>query len=100
VVEEMYRKVAGESFGAIEKNSGVETPAVKELEYPDGSRRLVFPACRQHACDEAQVFFLVDMKRKQMDIVVWQSKGESKYFGVNSKLLKEGNVAKLLNLNW
>lgn len=99
-VKEMYIKVAGESYKAIEKNSGVETPAEKELEYPDGSRRLVFQACRQHACNEAQVFFLVDGKRKQMDIIVWQSGGKSEYFGVNSKALKEGDVASLLNKNW
>jgi hypothetical protein len=99
-VKQAYKKVAGQNYSVVEKNAGVETPAEKELEYPDGSRRLVFQACRQHACDEAQVFFLVDAKRKEMDIVVWQSNGKTEYFGPNSKLLKDGNAASLLTKNW
>jgi hypothetical protein len=87
-------------FGkAIVRDVGVMVPATSVLEYPDGSNRLVFGACRQHACPEAQVFMLVDPKEKDMDII-WRSGAGTEYIGQNGEILKQNKIFDLLWNNW
>lgn len=98
-VKQAFAKRTNRFKKAIEGDYGVMVPATSVLEYPDGSKRLVFGGCRQHACPEAQVLMLVDPKGKDMDII-WQTGGKTDYIGPNSEILRQNRIYDLLWKNW
>ena len=91
------RRVSGNRFKSFESDSGVESPADRVIEYPDGSKRLIFGGCRAHACTDAGVYFLLDPQSKEMDIIAWKSRGGAEYLGRNAEQLRSRNVLNLLN---
>ena len=98
-VKQAFNKMTKRFEKSIGLDMGTMSQATKVLEYPDGSKRLVFGACRQHFCDEARVYVLVDPKGRDMDII-WQSGARIEYIGQNSGNLKKGKIYDLLNDNW
>ena len=95
-VNALLKNTAGPSLPIFEENSGTQSPCESVVQYPDGNEFLVFSGCRQHACPEAGVFFLLEPKRKIMNIVMWNANGKTEYYGPNAKALKENDLANLL----
>ncbi|PKN33210.1 MAG: hypothetical protein CVU61_14430 [Deltaproteobacteria bacterium HGW-Deltaproteobacteria-19] len=94
-VNNRFKIVAGNNEMLINADSDVASPADKIIIYPDGSKRLVFSGCRPHSCPSAMGLFLLDTKKKDMDII-WQADGKIKYLGANAKLLEQNNVINYL----
>jgi hypothetical protein len=95
-VNSLLKETVGPSFSYIEENSATQAPAESVLEYPDGSKSLVFRGCRPRFRDELYVYFIIEPKKKQMDVVMRDVTGKFEYYGPNAKALGESDLAKLL----
>jgi hypothetical protein len=84
-LRELARRTAGADAKALERDTAVETPG-ELVRFPDGESRVVFRACRPHACPEAWAYFLVDPAGRRMNIV-WRSEQGVKYLGPDAEPL-------------
>jgi hypothetical protein len=90
-IDDLVSSVAGSDASHLDEDSGVQSPAIIALEFPDGSVRVVFHGCRPHECGTANAYFLVDPKRRQVD-VVWNGEAGLRYLGPNADLLKANKM--------
>ena len=66
------------------------------IEYPDKTGRLVFFGCRQHACNEAYAYILIDPVERVADIA-WKRTDVIVYLGKEAGLLKKYAILEWLN---
>jgi hypothetical protein len=84
-LRDLARRTAGADARALERDTAVETPG-ELLRLPGGESRVVFRACRPHACPEAWAYFLMDPAGRRMNIV-WRSEQGVKYLGPDAEPL-------------
>lgn len=93
-LKELQLRIAGDEAEAIRTDSGVQSPGNLVVSW-DGRPRVVFGGCRPHFCPDGRVYFLVDTRAKELDII-WRNERGVKYLGPNSAFLRTVSAYELL----